>query len=137
MNDSDCIFCDIVDRKIPAKIIYENDKVLAFLDIFPIFEGHTILIPKNHYHNIEDIKESDLMELIKVVKILAVHIHKKLNIEGYNILQNNFKAAGQEINHFHIHIIPRIENDDRFKLKIPRNQASDEELEGVLKILKI
>lgn len=137
MNDDSCIFCNIVNREIPSKIIYENDLILAFLDIFPILEGHTIVIPKNHYQNIEDIKESDFMELFKVVKLLAVHLHSKLNLEGYNILQNNFKAAGQEINHFHVHIIPRMNNDERFKLKIPRNQATETELDRIFRILKL
>ncbi len=136
MNDNYCLFCKIASKEIPSKIIYENEYVLAFLDIFPILEGHTIIIPKNHYNNIEDINEKDLMELLKVVKLLAGHIHKKLDIEGYNILQNNFKAAGQEINHFHIHIIPRMNDDERFKLKIPRQKATESELNRVLKILE-
>ena len=137
MNPDNCIFCNIVNGNIPSKIIYENDTVLAFLDIFPILEGHTIVIPKNHYDNIEDIKEIELMELFKAVRLLAVHIHKKLNIEGYNILQNNFKAAGQEINHIHVHIIPRMIDDERFKLKIPRKQANENDLTRILNLLKL
>ena len=137
MNLDNCIFCDIVNRNIPSKIIYENDKVLAFLDIFPILEGHTIVIPKKHYNNLEDIKETDLMELFKAVRFLAVHIHEKLNIEGYNILQNNFKAAGQVINHIHVHIIPRMVDDERFKLKIPRKQANEIDLNHILDLLKL
>ena len=95
------------------------------------------MIPKVHYQNLEDIPEAELSNLYKKVKQVATLIHEKLNIGGYNILQNNFKAAGQEIDHFHIHIIPRKKNDERFKLKIPRKQATAEELEKILKILKI
>ena len=129
---NDCLFCKIVKKEIPSKIVYEEDKIIAFLDIFPIAEGHTIVIPKNHYSNIEDIPEAELCELVKGVKKIATIIHKKLNIGGYNILQNNFKPAGQEINHIHIHIIPRSEKDDKFKLKIPRDQAYEDELEKTL-----
>ncbi len=126
----------IVKKKIPSKILFENEKNLAFLDIYPIYKGHTIVIPKKHYQNLEDIPENDLTEIFKVVKDLAILIHNKLEIDGYNILQNNFEAAGQVIRHFHIHIIPRSKNDGRFKLQIPREQASEEELNKILNLLK-
>ena len=126
----------IVKKKIPSKILFEDEKTLAFLDIYPIFKGHTIVIPKKHYKNLEDIPENDLTETFKVVKDLAILIHNKLEIDGYNILQNNFEAAGQLIKHFHIHIIPRSKNDGRFELKIPREQASEEELNKILNLLK-
>lgn len=136
MSETDCIFCMIVKKKIPSKILFEDEKTLAFLDIYPIFKGHTIVIPKKHYKNLEDIPENDLTETFKVVKDLAILIHNKLEIDGYNILQNNFEAAGQLIKHFHIHIIPRSKNDGRFELKIPREQASEEELNKILNLLK-
>jgi len=109
---------------------------LAFLDIFPISKGHTIIIPKNHYSNLEDIPNNELTELYKTVKKVAIRIRKNLEIDGYNVLQNNFKAAGQDIFHFHVHIIPRKSDDDRFRIKIPRTQASDDELKKVFEILK-
>ena len=126
MKEKDCIFCKIADREIPSQIIFENELDIAFLDIFPISEGHTIVIPKKHYSNLEYIPDYELTELFKVVKKLAIMIHKKLKIDGYNILQNNFTAAGQVINHFHVHIIPRNFDDERFRIKIPRNQSSEE-----------
>ncbi|MGQ4873792.1 MAG: HIT family protein [Promethearchaeia archaeon] len=136
MSDKNCIFCKIIDKEIPAKIIFENDKIVAFLDIFPISKGHTIVVTKKHFQNLEDIPENDLCELIKIVKRLAIEIRRKLNIEGYNLLQNNFEAAGQVINHIHFHIIPRNKNDEKFKLKIPRNQATEEELDNIMQQLK-
>ena len=136
MNKEECIFCKIINKEIPSKIIYEDEKTLAFLDIYPINPGHTIVIPKKHFQNIEDIAEDTLCELILSVKKIALLIHKKLGIEGYNILQNNFKAAGQVINHFHIHIIPRYKTDEKFKLKIPRNQTTDQDLTKILDKLK-
>ncbi|MHA1283737.1 MAG: HIT family protein [Promethearchaeota archaeon] len=136
MSDKNCIFCKIIDKEIPAKIVFENDKIVAFLDIFPISKGHTIVVPKKHFQNLEEIPENDLCELIKIVKRLAIEIRRKLNIEGYNLLQNNFEAAGQVINHIHFHIIPRNKNDEKFKLKIPRNQATEEELNSIMQQLK-
>ena len=114
MTESDCIFCKIVKKVIPAKVIFENNEILAFLDIFPINKGHSIVIPKAHYQNLEDFPESELLYLYKTVKQIAILIHKKLDLGGYNILQNNFKAAGQVIDHIHVHIIPRSENDTKF-----------------------
>jgi len=136
MKEKDCIFCKLAEREIPSQIIFENELDIAFLDIFPISEGHTIVIPKKHYSNLEYIPDYELTELFKVVKKLAIMIHKKLKIDGYNILQNNFTAAGQVINHFHVHIIPRNFDDERFRIKIPRNQSSEEELNKIYRILK-
>jgi len=137
MKDENCIFCKIIKREIPSKIVFENDLNLAFLDISPISKGHTIVIPKNHYFTLEDIPDHELTETFKVVKKISMRIHQNLQINGYNILQNNFAAAGQVINHFHIHIIPRSFDDDKFRVKIPRNQASDEELNEILVKIKL
>ena len=136
MKEKDCIFCKIIEREIHSQIIFENELDIAFLDISPISDGHTIVIPKKHYSNLEDIPDYELTELFKVVKKLAKIIHKKLKIDGYNILQNNFTAAGQVIKHFHVHIIPRNFDDERFRIKIPRNQSSEEELNKIYRILK-
>ncbi len=136
MREEECIFCKIKNKEIPSKIIFEDDSYLAFLDIFPISKGHTIIITKNHYSNIEDINENELTEVFKIVRKISILIHEKLKIDGYNILQNNFPAAGQVIRHFHVHIIPRSINDDKFKMKIPRNQATEDELNKILNSLK-
>lgn len=117
--------------------MFENDLNLAFLDISPIFKEHTIVIPKNHYSTLEDIPNHNLAETIKVVKKNSMRIHQKLQINGYNILQNNFTAAGQIINHFHFHIIPRSFDDNKVGVKIPRNQASDKDLNEILIKLKV
>ncbi|MBY9009955.1 MAG: HIT family protein [Candidatus Lokiarchaeota archaeon] len=136
MSNDDCIFCKIVEKEIPSKILYENNETIAFLDIFPISQGHTIAVPKRHYTNLETIPINLLYKIMETVKITSNLIYKNLNIDGYNILQNNYKAAGQVINHFHIHIIPRSNADGKFKLLIPREQATEEELNQTLKIIK-
>ncbi|MHA2087782.1 MAG: HIT family protein, partial [Promethearchaeota archaeon] len=81
--------------------------------------------------------EDELAETIKVVKKISMNIHQNLEIDGYNILQNNFSAAGQVVKHFHMHIIPRRNDDGKFRLKIPRYQANDEELNEIHKHLKL
>jgi len=137
MKNEECIFCKITKREIPSKIVYENNLDLAFLDISPISKGHTIVIPKKHYSTLEDIPDHELAEIYKVVKKIATMIHEKLQIDGYNILQNNFTAAGQVIKHFHVHIIPRNFDDDKFRVKIPRNQAAEADLNNVLKKIEL
>ena len=136
MRKIDCIFCKIADKEISSKILFENDSILAFLDISPISEGHSIVIPKNHYLNLEDIPDNELTEIYKIVKKIAIKIHKILKVDGYNILQNNFTAAGQVVKHFHVHIIPRNYDDKIFQIEIPRSQASDKNLDEVFKILR-
>ena len=136
LSNDDCIFCKIIEKEIPSKILYENNETIAFLDNFPISQGHTIVIPKKHYTNLEDIPINILYEIMGTVKKISNLIYKNLKNDGYNILQNNYKAAGQIINHFHIHIIPRRIADGKFKLIIPREQSSEEELNQTLKIIK-
>ena len=131
MNEKECLFCKIITNEIPAKIIYNDEICIGILDIFPISKGHSLVIPKSHYSTIEDIPDDILAHLMVVVKKLGRKIHNRLSIDGYNILQNNFLAAGQVINHFHIHIIPRQKDDKKFQLLIPKLQIDDSTLEGV------
>jgi len=111
IKNKDCIFCKIIKGEIPCYKIYENEEILAYLDIFPVNIGHTLIIPKNHHQNIFEIPESTLLKITKQSKIIATNIKKKLNYDGVNILQSNGKSAGQVIHHYHMHIIPRYEND--------------------------
>jgi histidine triad (HIT) family protein len=136
LSTDDCVFCNIIVKKIPSKILYENNDTIAFLDIFPMSQGHTIVIPKKHYTNLETIPIKELCEVVETTKKISNLIYKNLNIDGYNIIQNNHKAAGQIINHFHIHIIPRSIGDGKLKLLIPREQATEKELNQMLKIIR-
>jgi len=131
----ECIFCKIVNGQIPSKIVYENDTNIAFLDIRPISTGHTVVIPKKHYSTIETLPDKEVENLFKVVKKVASLIYEKLDIDGYNIVQNNHKAAGQVVEHSHVHIIPRNRGDRKIELNVPKEGASDEELEKVLEKL--
>ncbi len=109
--DKNCIFCKIIGNEIPSSTIYEDEKFRVIMDISPAAKGHAIMIAKNH---IQDIFELDI-ETAKDAFIVASKVAKamkdELHCDGINILQNNGEAAGQTVFHFHIHIIPRFEND--------------------------
>lgn len=101
-----CIFCNIIQKKAPASVVYEDDKTIAFMSIQPIFIGHTLVVPKTHYENIYEIPKEELSELFKIVKKIAPAIKTAVSAEGIRLIQNNGKAAGQVIFHMHVHIIP-------------------------------
>jgi histidine triad (HIT) family protein len=111
---NECLFCNIIQKNAPSTIVYEDDNVLAFLDINPVNLGHTLVVPKTHSQNIYETPDEHLQEIIIVVKKLAVIIKKAIGAEGINIINNNDKPAGQLIFHTHFHIIPRFD-DDGFK----------------------
>lgn len=106
-----CIFCKIVDGKIPSFTVYEDDNYKAMMDINPANLGHILVIPKNHHENIFDIEENTLCALFRVVKKVSCVLKSVLNCDGINIVQNNKEAAGQTVNHFHVHVIPRYKGD--------------------------
>lgn len=106
---NDCVFCAIAAGEIPSFKIYEDDFVLAFLDINPFSEGHTLVIPKEHYKGLLDVPPDVLAVLLERVQKVSSHIAKALACDGFNILQNNGAAAGQTVNHIHFHIVPRME----------------------------
>ncbi len=109
---TDCIFCRIVKKTSPAQIVYEDDKVVAFLDITPHTPGHTLVIPKNHYEDFLHTPLTEVQEVMRVVKKIAPAILKVTGASGFNIGINNGEAAGQVVKHMHLHIIPRKQNDD-------------------------
>lgn len=107
--DQSCIFCKIVKKLADASIIYENESVMAFLDIRPLNIGHTLVIPKKHYVDIFDIPKDLLSEVHEVSKQIALAIKAATKADGISIIQQNGKAAGQDIFHLHVHIVPRFE----------------------------
>ncbi|MEM4261944.1 MAG: HIT family protein [Candidatus Diapherotrites archaeon] len=131
----ECIFCQIAQKKSTAFIVYENEETMAFLDIFPSNKGHTLIIPKKHYENIEEIPEKQLIEIAKTTKKVSQAIKEATDAQGFNIILNNGKTAGQLIMHLHFHIVPRFENDN-LKLTFKSNKAEKEELEETLKKIK-
>ncbi len=110
MNDK-CIFCEIIKGNIPSTKLYEDDSVLAIADAFPCRDGHFIVIPKKHIENIFQIDEITLSKIFTVVQKICKS-YKKYNSEvGLNIVQNNGEVAGQTVNHFHVHIIPVVQDE--------------------------
>ena len=108
---TDCIFCKIVKGELPCHKVYENDAVLVFLDINPLSLGHTLVIPKEHYETIFDMNEALSGEIMKAGWKIANVIKEIMIPDGMNLLQSNYKAANQIVPHFHLHLIPRFEND--------------------------
>ena len=107
----DCIFCKIVEGKIPSAKLYEDGDCIAFLDISPAVKGHTLVVPKKHHETLLDITEEGLKALMIKVRSIAKSIVDATSADGFNLLQNNKKIAGQMIPHIHFHIIPRYPGD--------------------------
>ena len=128
----DCIFCKIIKGDIPSKTIYEDDIIQVIMNINPNTNGHLLVIPKKHMENIFDTKEEVITHSIKIVKEkIYPLLKKKLKCEGLTLAQNN--ELGQEIKHYHIHLIPRYENDNA---DFQYNKDLLEDLDEVYKKLK-
>ena len=120
---SDCLFCKIIDSSIPSYTVYEDDKVKVFLDINPNNDGHLLVIPKEHKANLYEMDDDTLIYMLNIIKEkLKPILSDKLNIDGLTISQNN--DYGQEVKHFHIHVIPRYKND-KFPLASDCSKVED------------
>jgi histidine triad (HIT) family protein len=133
MPEKSCVFCKIVKGEIPSLKIYEDEHSLAFLDIAPFTKGHSIVIPKKHYVNLFDFPEEEMTNYFSGLKKVVTKIKEKMNADGINIMQNNFKAAGQVVNHLHFHVLPRWDNDRAFPIRVKKLELSKEELNEILK----
>src|ERR1700694_642311 len=111
MND-DCLFCKIVAGQIPSAKVYEDDKVVAFMNLQQKNPGHTLLIPKEHFRNLYDISEETAAYVARISTRLAKAIKTAFEPHGLNSLQNSEQAAMQSIFHYHMHLIPRYKGDD-------------------------
>ncbi|GAE35679.1 HIT family protein [Halalkalibacter akibai] len=114
MTDPNCIFCKIVDGDIPASKIYEDEHVLAFLDISQVTKGHTLVIPKNHHKDLFELPEETIKNVYAVIPKLASAIKQTYEAEGLNLVNNNGELAGQTVFHYHVHLIPRYGKGDGF-----------------------
>lgn len=124
---SDCIFCKIINKEIPSTKIYEDDKILSFMDINPNNKGHCLVITKKHYETLNYIPSKELKELILIVQKVSKAVVDATSCHGFNIVMNNKKASGQLVPHVHFHVIPRFDNDNVMgKWKI--NRYKDNEL---------
>ncbi len=106
-----CIFCKIIKGEIPSAKVYESESCIAFLDINPINKGHTLIVPKEHYENFEDIPDNVLSDLIIVAKKIVPEVIEAVGADAYNLGLNNGPKAGQVVPHAHLHIMTRFEGD--------------------------
>lgn len=123
---SDCIFCKIVNGEIPCAKVYEDENILAFLDIAPISKGHTLVIPKKHYNNLFEVPEDLGTAFIYALKKVGQGIMKATGATGINVVMNNFASAGQVVPHAHWHLIPRIEGDKLLRIKQGKYDSNEE-----------
>ena len=114
-SDPDCIFCKIIAGEIPCFKIYEDDDTLAFMDINPANEGHALVIPKEHAENVHSVSDDAIAATVITAKKVAAAVDKTLHPQGLNLLQCNGPAAAQSVLHFHMHVLPR-RDDDELKL---------------------
>jgi histidine triad (HIT) family protein len=114
MNVQDCIFCKIASEQIPAVKIYEDDIVIAFLDIGPVSDGHTLFMPRQHVDKIHNCPPELLGDICSRLAKIARAVASATGADGYNVLCNNGRAAGQVVDHLHFHIIPRNAGDGVF-----------------------
>ncbi len=112
MVKDDCIFCKIANGQIPSATIYETTEFRAFLDVSPANRGHALIIPKQHFDNVFMLDDETAGKIFSVVPAIARAIQEETGCEGMNILQNNGAVAGQTVNHFHIHFVPRTKGDN-------------------------
>jgi histidine triad (HIT) family protein len=107
MGDRGCIFCAIIEGQAPAEVLFEDEETLAFMDINPASPGHTLVIPKRHVQDIYGMDEEMAAAVMRAAVRVAKAIKRALQPDGMNLVQSNERAGGQEIFHFHVHIIPR------------------------------
>lgn len=128
---STCVFCDIVAGVAPASVVYGDELAVAFLDLFPVHAGHTLVVPRRHVVDLTSCPEAVASHLFAVCSRLGPRIVEEVGAAGFNVWTANGAAAGQEIFHLHLHILPRY-NDDAFGLRFPKSyprEASRQELE--------
>ena len=130
----DCIFCKIIDGKIPSATILENSEFKVLLDRFPGNEGHVLILPKKHYANIFEIEPETAGKLFQLAVLISRAMKASLGFENMNVVQNNGPVAGQTVNHFHLHLIPRYEGDG-VDIKWKQLDLTDEQIETVRKTI--
>ncbi len=123
--EMDCIFCKIVKGEIPSYKVYEDDKIMAFLDINPYAPGHTLIIPKEHTLDLETISEDTLNHIINKARDIAKLVSTRLNAPGYTLIQNN--GFVQEVKHFHLHVIPKYRENFELNIKDVYEKITHEE----------
>lgn len=126
MKKDDCIFCKIAAGDIPSSTIYEDEEVRVILDLGPASRGHALILPKEHYDDVCALDEVLAAKLLPLAARIGQAMKKSLGCAGFNIVQNNGRAAGQTVFHFHMHVIPRYEGGPEIAAWTPGNPTAQE-----------
>lgn len=132
MKKDDCIFCKLANGVIPTNTIYEDDDFRVILDAAPATKGHCLIIPKEHFDNLESLDDNVASKVLPLAKKMMKLLKEKLHWDGFNVVQNNGELAGQTVFHFHMHLIPRYKNDGQDLTMKPVGLTEDE-IKNVLK----
>lgn len=132
MIDNNCIFCKIANGEIPSKTLFEDEEFRVILDLGPATRGHALILPKSHYKNLYELPEETAGNVMKLAKKMATTMTEKLGCHGFNLVQNNNEVAGQTVFHFHMHLIPRYEDDNQ-RITWKPTEPTQDELEAIKK----
>ncbi|MER0124048.1 HIT family protein [Streptococcus sp. ZJ93] len=119
---SDCIFCSIIAHDIPSSTIYEDEDILAFLDITQVTKGHTLVVPKQHFRNLLEMDETASAAIFAKIPAIAKHLKDTLGATGINLISNMEATAGQTVFHTHIHLLPRFDKQDGLHITFETNE---------------
>lgn len=137
MIKDDCIFCKLANGVIPTNSIYEDDDFKVILDADPATKGHALILPKSHADNLLELDDATCEKVLVLAKKIAVRMKRELGCAGVNLVQNNGEAAGQTVNHFHMHVIPRyVDDPDKTICGWSHQSFSDDEVKEVVEKLK-
>ncbi|MBP5694954.1 MAG: HIT domain-containing protein [Bacilli bacterium] len=132
--DKNCIFCKLANKIIPSTMLYEDDDVVAFLDVNPVSYGHTLVVTKAHYDNFLSCPKNIMHKVYDLAQRIGQVQIKQLGAKGVNILANCYEAAGQSVMHFHVHVIPRYDAPDGLRLEF--NKIDDINLPALAEEIK-
>lgn len=132
----DCVFCKIIKGELPSTKLYEDEHVVAFLDIMPAAKCHSLVAPKKHHGSLLDVPHDDLLSAMKAVQKIGAAVVKATGADGFNVIESDGRAAGQVIRHVHFHIIPRKEGDGLSFSWQSKAGATEEELKDHQKRIK-
>lgn len=133
--EENCIFCKIARGDIPSATLYEDEEFRVILDLGPASKGHALILPKKHAANLFELPDETAAKALVVAKRIAGQLKEGLHADGLNLVQNNGAAAGQTVEHFHIHLIPRYQ-DDTVNVKWQPGELSDADKEEILKLFR-
>jgi histidine triad (HIT) family protein len=136
MKDDNCIFCKLANGEIPTRSIYQDDTFRVILDADPATRGHALILPKDHYANLFELPDDVAAKAFVLAKNLASVMKERLHADGFNLVQNNGEIAGQTVFHFHLHLIPRYNNDgNREKLCWNHESFTEEQFDEIRDLL--